>query len=150
MLQRPPRSTRTDTLFPYTTLFRSVGDLVRTLIVDSTVICRLRKEEVISNDRIQAGDVIVGLSSFGKAVYEQEYNGGMGSNGLTSARHDVFNKGIAEKYPESYDPAIPYELVFSGSKKLTDPIHISFYDASGRRSEEHTSELQSLMRNSYA
>src|SRR3546814_767189 len=127
-----------------------VGDLVRTLIVDSTVSCRLRKEEVISNDRIQAGDVIVGLSSFGKAVYEQEYNGGMGSNGLTSARHDVFNKGIAEKYPESYDPAIPYELVFSGSKKLTDPIHISFYDASGRRSEEHTSELQSLMRNSYA
>src|SRR5690606_12209176 len=102
-----------------------VGDLVRTIIVDSTVTCRMKREDVISNDRIQAGDVIVGLASYGQASYEKEYNGGMGSNGLTSARHDVFNKETAEKYPESYDPAVPYELVFSGSKKLTDEIEIS-------------------------
>lgn len=101
-----------------------VGDLVRTIIVDSTVTCRMRRSDVISNHHIQAGDVIVGLSSFGKASYEHAYNGGMGSNGLTSARHDVFNKSIAEKYKESYDPAIPYELVFSGSKALTDRISI--------------------------
>ncbi|MEO6850578.1 MAG: AIR synthase related protein [Mucilaginibacter sp.] len=101
-----------------------VGDLVRTIIVDSTVTCRMKREDVISNDRIQPGDVIVGLASYGKANYETEYNGGMGSNGLTSARHDVFNKSIAEKYPESYDPAVPYELVFSGSKNLTDLIDI--------------------------
>ncbi len=97
-----------------------VGDLVRTIIVDSTVTCRMKRADVISNDRIQAGDVIVGLASYGQASYEKEYNGGMGSNGLTSARHDVFHKYIAEKYPESYDPAIPYELVFAGNKKLTD------------------------------
>ena len=102
-----------------------VGDLVRTIIIDSTVTCRMKREDVISNDRIQAGDVIVGLASYGQASYEKEYNGGMGSNGLTSARHDVFNKETAEKYPESYDPAVPYELVFSGSKKLTDEIEIS-------------------------
>ncbi len=101
-----------------------VGDLVRTIIVDSTVTCRMKREDVISNDRIKPGDVIVGLASYGKANYETEYNGGMGSNGLTSARHDVFNKGIAEKYPESYDHAVPYELVFSGSKSLTDPVDI--------------------------
>ncbi len=101
-----------------------VGDLVRTIIVDSTVTCRMKREEVISNHRIKAGDVIVGLASYGKANYEKEYNGGMGSNGLTSARHDVFNKSIAKKYPESYDPAVPYELVFSGSKKLTDLVEI--------------------------
>lgn len=101
-----------------------VGDLVRTIIVDSTVTCRMKREDVISNDRIQPGDVIVGLASFGKANYEQEYNGGMGSNGLTSARHDVFNKSVAEKYPESYDHGVPYDLVFSGSKKLTDKIDI--------------------------
>jgi phosphoribosylformylglycinamidine cyclo-ligase len=101
-----------------------VGDLVRTIIVDSTVTCRMKREDVISNDRIQAGDVIVGLSSSGQASYEKEYNGGMGSNGLTSARHDVFHKYIAEKYPESYDPAVPYELVFAGNKKLTDKIVI--------------------------
>lgn len=101
-----------------------VGDLVRTIIVDSTVTCRMKREDVISNDHVQPGDVIVGLASYGKAVYEKEYNGGMGSNGLTSARHDVFNKSIAEKYPESYDHAVPYELVFSGSKSLTDPISI--------------------------
>jgi phosphoribosylformylglycinamidine cyclo-ligase len=101
-----------------------VGDLVRTIIVDSTVTCRMKREEVISNHNIQAGDVIVGLSSSGKASYESEYNGGMGSNGLTSARHDVFNKTIANTYPESFDPAVPFDLVFSGSKALTDEITI--------------------------
>jgi len=101
-----------------------VGDLVRTIIVDSTVTCRMKRADVISNDRIKPGDVIVGLASYGTANYEKEYNGGMGSNGLTSARHDVFNKGIAEKYPETYDHAVPYELVFSGSKGLTDLIDI--------------------------
>ncbi|MBD1362247.1 phosphoribosylformylglycinamidine cyclo-ligase [Mucilaginibacter sp. ZT4R22] len=101
-----------------------VGDLVRTIIVDSTVTCRMKREDVISNHRIQPGDVIVGLASYGQATYEKEYNGGMGSNGLTSARHDVFNKTIADKFPESFDPAVPYDLVFSGSKKLTDEIEI--------------------------
>ena len=101
-----------------------VGDLVRTIIVDSTVTCRMKRDDVISNHRIKAGDVIVGLASYGQASYETEYNGGMGSNGLTSARHDVFNKTIADKYPESYDAAIPYELIFSGSKSLTDIIDI--------------------------
>jgi phosphoribosylformylglycinamidine cyclo-ligase len=101
-----------------------VGDLVRTIIVDSTVTCRMKQADVISNHRIQPGDVIVGLASSGQASYEKEYNGGMGSNGLTSARHDVFNKTIADKYPESYDAAIPYELIFSGSKNLTDAIEI--------------------------
>ncbi|MGQ8338733.1 AIR synthase related protein [Sunxiuqinia sp. A32] len=99
-----------------------VGDLVRTIIVDSTVTCRMKRDEVISADNIQAGDVIVGLSSFGKATYEKEYNGGMGSNGLTSARHDVFANYLAEKYPESFDSDVPAELVYSGSKKLTDTI----------------------------
>ncbi len=101
-----------------------VGDLVRTIIVDSTVTCRMKRADVISNHNIKPVDVIVGLASYGQANYESEYNGGMGSNGLTSARHDVFNKTIAEKYPESYDAAIPYELIFSGSKNLTDPIAI--------------------------
>jgi len=101
-----------------------VGDLVRTIIVDSTVTCRMKREDVISNHRIEPGDVIVGLASYGQATYEKEYNGGMGSNGLTSARHDVFNKTIADKFPESYDAAIPYELIFSGSKNLTDAIDI--------------------------
>lgn len=101
-----------------------VGDLVRTIIVDSTVTCRMKREDVISNDRIKPGDIIVGLASYGKTAYEKEYNGGMGSNGLTSARHDVFNKSIAEKFPESYDHAVPYDLVFSGSKNLTDQIRI--------------------------
>lgn len=95
-----------------------VGDLVRTIIVDSTVTARMKRQDVIEN-RIQDGDVIVGLASFGQASYEKEYNGGMGSNGLTSARHDVFNKSLADKFPESFDPAIPSELVYSGSKKLT-------------------------------
>src|SRR5687768_5757169 len=102
-----------------------VGDLVRTIIVDSTVTCRMKREDVISNDRIQPGDVIVGLSSSGQASYEKEYNGGMGSNGLTSARHDVFHKYVAEKYPESYDSSVPYHLVFAGNKKLTDQIEVS-------------------------
>ncbi|MBD3748756.1 MAG: phosphoribosylformylglycinamidine cyclo-ligase [Sphingobacteriales bacterium] len=101
-----------------------VGDLVRTIIVDSTVTCRMKREDIISNHNIQAGDIIIGLSSSGKATYESEYNGGMGSNGLTSARHDVFNKAVAEKFPESYDPAVPFELVFSGKKSLTDLIKI--------------------------
>ena len=99
-----------------------VGDLVRTIIVDSTVTCRMRRDEVVSNHRIAAGDVIVGMSSYGRATYEKEYNGGMGSNGLTSARHDVFSKYLAVKYPESYDAAVPGELVYSGGMKLTDAI----------------------------
>lgn len=101
-----------------------VGDLVRTIIVDSTVTCRMKREDVISNHRIQAGNVIVGLASNGQASYEKEYNGGMGSNGLTSARHDVFSKYIAEKFPESFDPAVPYDLVFAGGKALTDKIKV--------------------------
>ncbi|MBP3944351.1 phosphoribosylformylglycinamidine cyclo-ligase [Sphingobacteriaceae bacterium WQ 2009] len=101
-----------------------VGDIVRTIIVDSTVTCRMKREDVISNHTIKPGNVIVGLASFGQATYEKEYNGGMGSNGLTSARHDVFNKSIAEKYPESYDPAVPYELVFAGGQGLTDKVSI--------------------------
>ncbi|MDE5812460.1 MAG: phosphoribosylformylglycinamidine cyclo-ligase [Muribaculaceae bacterium] len=99
-----------------------VGDLVRTIIVDSTVTCRMRRDQVINNANIQAGDVIVGLASFGQATYESAYNGGMGSNGLTSARHDVFNKSVAEKYPETFDAATPAELVYSGSVGLTDEV----------------------------
>ena len=99
-----------------------VGDLVRTIIVDSTVTCRMKRKDVIDNARIQPGDVIVGLSSCGQATYETEYNGGMGSNGLTSARHDVFAKYLAEKYPESYDKAVPEELVYSGNYRLTDAV----------------------------
>ena len=99
-----------------------VGDLVRTIIVDSTVVCRMKRSDVISNDNIQPGDIIVGLSSYGKASYENRYNGGMGSNGLTSARHDVFDKSLASDFPESFDPMVPNELVYSGSKKLTDTM----------------------------
>ena len=99
-----------------------VGDLVRTIIVDSTVTCRMKRCDVIDNANIRPGDVIVGLSSCGQATYEKQYNGGMGSNGLTSARHDVFSKYLAERYPESYDKAVPDELVYSGSYKLTDPV----------------------------
>ena len=106
-----------------------VGDLVRTIIVDSTVTARMKKSDVISNHNIKAGDVIVGLASFGQASYESEYNGGMGSNGLTSARHDVFSKYLSEKFPESYDAAVPSDLVYSGSKKLTDSIEGSPIDA---------------------
>jgi phosphoribosylformylglycinamidine cyclo-ligase len=106
-----------------------VGDLVRTIIVDSTVTCRMKKAEVISNHTIQAGDVIVGLSSSGQATYEKSYNGGMGSNGLTSARHDVFNKAVADKFPESFDPGIPANLVFSGKKSLTDKVEVPGFGA---------------------
>ena len=96
-----------------------VGDLVRTIIVDSTVVARLRRSDVVDNANIKAGNVIVGLASFGQATYESEYNGGMGSNGLTSARHDVFGKELAHKYPESFDPAVPENLIYTGSKSLT-------------------------------
>ena len=106
-----------------------VGDLVRTIIVDSTVTCRMRRADVIDNANIAAGDVIVGLASYGKATYEKEYNGGMGSNGLTSARHDVFAKYLAQKYPESYDNAVPDELVYSGGLKLTDNVEGADIDA---------------------
>ena len=99
-----------------------VGDLVRTIIVDSTVTCRMRRDDVINNANIAGGDVIVGMASFGKASYEHEYNGGMGSNGLTSARHDVFAKYIAEKYPETFDKNVPDELIYSGGLKLTDKV----------------------------
>jgi phosphoribosylformylglycinamidine cyclo-ligase len=106
-----------------------VGDLVRTIIVDSTVTARMKRADVINNANIVSGDVIVGLSSFGQATYETQYNGGMGSNGLTSARHDVFSKELAAKYPESYDQAVPEDLVYSGSKNLTDTVANSPIDA---------------------
>lgn len=106
-----------------------VGDLVRTIIVDSTVTARMERKNVIDNANIKAGDVIVGLASFGKASYETEYNGGMGSNGLTSARHDVFSKYLAKEYPESFDASVPEELVYSGNTKLTDAVPDSPLDA---------------------
>ncbi|WP_298903751.1 AIR synthase related protein [uncultured Psychroserpens sp.] len=106
-----------------------VGDLVRTIIVDSTVTARMKRSEVIDNANIKEGDVIVGLESFGQATYESEYNGGMGSNGLTSARHDVFHKYLAEKYPESFDASVPEDLVYSGQTKLTDSVENSPLDA---------------------
>lgn len=106
-----------------------VGDLVRTIIVDSTVTARMKREDVIDNANIQPGDVIVGLASFGQASYEKEYNGGMGSNGLTSARHDVFAKYLAKKYPESFDATVPNELVYSGNTQLTDAVANSPLDA---------------------
>ena len=99
-----------------------LGDLVRTVVVDSTVISRMKRSEVIDNRNISAGDVVVGLASYGKSNYEKEYNGGMGSNGLTSARHDLFHKEYAQKYPESYDPEVPEELIYSGKYRLTDRI----------------------------
>lgn len=106
-----------------------VGDLVRTIIVDSTVTARMKRSDVIDNANIKPGNVIVGLASFGQATYEKEYNGGMGSNGLTSARHDVFGKSLAEKYPESYDPAVPDNLVYTGTKNLTAKVDESPLDA---------------------
>lgn len=106
-----------------------VGDLVRTIIVDSTVTCRMKRSDVVDNANIQPGDVIVGLASYGQATYEKEYNGGMGSNGLTSARHDVFSKYLAEKYPESFDGEVPSDLVYSGGLKLTDEVADSPLDA---------------------
>ncbi len=99
-----------------------VGDLVRTITVNSTVVARMKRSDVISNDTIQAGDVVVGLASFGQANYEDQYNGGMGSNGLTSARHDVLGNYLAALYPESFDPEVPSDLIYSGSKKLTEPV----------------------------
>ena len=106
-----------------------VGDLVRTIIVDSTVACRMRRADVIDNARISAGDLIVGMASYGKAAYEKEYNGGMGSNGLTSARHDVFGPAVADKYPETFDPGLPRELVYCGTKGLTVPVEGAPLDA---------------------
>ena len=106
-----------------------VGDLVRTIIVDSTVTSRMKRDQVIDNANIKAGDVIVGLASFGQATYETSYNGGMGSNGLTSARHDVFSKVLAEKYPESFDPEVPADLVYTGNMSLTDPVKNAPVDA---------------------
>jgi phosphoribosylformylglycinamidine cyclo-ligase len=100
-----------------------VGDLVRTIIVDSTVTARMKRADVISNDNIKAGQVVVGLASYGQATYENEYNGGMGSNGLTSARHDVFSKKLMAKYPESFDPSVPDNLIYTGSKKLTSKVN---------------------------
>jgi phosphoribosylformylglycinamidine cyclo-ligase len=102
-----------------------VGDLVRTIIVDSTVVARMKRTDVIDNANIKAGNVIVGMASFGQSTYESEYNGGMGSNGLTSARHDVFGKALAAKYPESFDPAVPESLVYSGTKTLTEATQTS-------------------------
>ena len=102
-----------------------LGDLVRTIVVDSTVTARMRREDVITNEKIQAGDVIVGLASYGQATYEEEYNGGMGSNGLTSARHDVFHKSYTNKYPESFDPKVPEELIYTGQYKFTDQVEDS-------------------------
>ena len=106
-----------------------VGDLVQTIIVDSTVVARMRRDEVIDNANIQAGDVIVGLASFGQASYETTYNGGMGSNGLTSARHDVFNHAVRDKFPETFDASVPADLVYSGSKNLTDAVENAPIDA---------------------
>jgi len=106
-----------------------VGDVVRTIIVDSTVTARMKRSDVIDNANIKAGDVIVGLESFGEATYEKNYNGGMGSNGLTSARHDVFAHYLADKYPESFDPSVPKELIYSGSMKLTDTVENAPIDA---------------------
>ncbi|MFN5183174.1 MAG: AIR synthase related protein [Bacteroidota bacterium] len=113
-----------------------VGDLVRTIIVDSTVTARMRRDEVIDNSKIQSGDVIVGLCSYGQATYEKEYNGGMGSNGLTSARHDVFSKYISKKYPESYDKNLPKEVVYTGKKKPQSKIKVSYKNPQGEKIKE--------------
>ncbi|MBP3789074.1 MAG: phosphoribosylformylglycinamidine cyclo-ligase [Prevotella sp.] len=124
-----------------------VGDLVRTIIVDSTVTCRMKRSEVIDNANIRPGDVIVGLSSTGQATYEHRYNGGMGSNGLTSARHDVFAKYLAEKYPESFDHAVPDELVYSGKYKLTENLDLKAEEhdcAQGKNSAQATASASQL------
>ena len=118
-----------------------VGDLVRTIIVDSTVTCRMKRSDVIDNANIRPGDVIVGLSSTGQATYESRYNGGMGSNGLTSARHDVFSKYLAEKYPESYDHQVPDELVYSGLKRLDDKVPVKYVVMSSRHTETVEEEI---------
>jgi len=109
-----------------------VGDLVRTIIVDSTVVCRMEKNKVISNHNINKGQVIVGFASYGKATYENQYNGGMGSNGLTSARHDVFNKTLAQKFPQSYDNALPIDVVYTGQLNLTDKINVEYKNSDGK------------------
>jgi len=116
-------------IFPTGGETADVGDLVRTIIVDSTVTCRMKRSDVISADRIRAGNVIVGLASDGQATYEKSWNGGMGSNGLTSARHDVFSKYLGTKYPESYDPSLPGELVYSGNMRLTELVDSIGMDA---------------------
>jgi phosphoribosylformylglycinamidine cyclo-ligase len=123
-----------------------VGDLVRTIIVDSTVTCRMRRKDVIDNANIRPGDVIVGLSSTGQATYEKRYNGGMGSNGLTSARHDVFAKYLAERYPESYDHAVPADLVYSGKYALTDSVHYAatMLQQSEQPNTDHQSNLPNM------
>jgi len=113
-----------------------VGDLVRTVIVDSTVMCRMERNKVISNHKIKEGNVIIGLSSYGKATYEKEYNAGMGSNGLTSARHDVFNKSLVKKYPESFDPGLPESVVYTGGLNLQDKIEVSYTDEHGKKITE--------------
>jgi phosphoribosylformylglycinamidine cyclo-ligase len=113
-----------------------VGDLVRTIIVDSTVICRMERSKVISNDRIKAGNIIIGLASAGKATYEDTYNGGMGSNGLTSARHDVFSKELAKHFPESYDTGLPESVVYCGQKQLTDKVYINYTNKEGKTIDE--------------
>ena len=114
-----------------------VGDLVRTVIVDSTVICRMERQKVISNANIKAGNVIIGLCSYGKASYETEYNSGMGSNGLTSARHDLFNKSLAKKYPQSYDAALPENIVYSGGLNLKDQVEVSYLNNENQNIIEH-------------
>ena len=121
-----------------------VGDLVRTIIVDSTVTCRMKRADVINNANIRPGDVIVGLASFGQATYEKEYNGGMGSNGLTSARHDVFAKYLAEKYPETYDKAVPEELVYSGRYRLDDSLQVTVDRLPGKQLSTFNSQLSTL------
>ncbi|MES2679906.1 MAG: AIR synthase related protein [Bacteroidota bacterium] len=122
-----------------------VGDLVRTIIVDSTVVCRMAKNKVISNDGIKAGNVIVGLCSYGKASYENEYNGGMGSNGLTSARHDVFNKSLAKKFPESFDNSLPDSVVYTGGLNLTDEVEVSYNDHNGKAVKEKISAAKLVL-----
>ena len=121
-----------------------VGDLVRTIIVDSTVTCRMKRSDVINNANIRPGDIIVGLASFGQATYEKEYNGGMGSNGLTSARHDVFSKYLAEKYPETYDHAVPEELVYSGRYRLGDSLQLAVDSLPAKQLSTLNSQLSTL------
>lgn len=121
-----------------------VGDLLRTIIVDSTVVCRMKRADVIDNSNISAGDVIVGIASFGQATYETEYNSGMGSNGLTSARHDMFNKEIARKYPEAYDPSVPEDLVYAGKFGVAEEIEIETKRIDPKTGEEVVTKVSSI------
>jgi len=121
-----------------------VGDLVKTVIVDSTVTCRMKRTDVIDNSNIRAGDVIIGLSSFGMSTYESAYNGGMGSNGLTSARHDVFHKSVGEKYPETFDHSIDKSLTYSGSKQLTDQIDVTYVHPTGKKTVQEKIDVGKL------